>query len=1193
MVVLLVLATLFCLLPGLATAQSSASERWLREVDDPKRVGLQMLEEGDLVGAKELLERAELADPTDPQVLRGLAKTYYGIGILNLEAGNNVEAGYYFERALVKDANLPEGYLGLGRAAYASGDYDPAIEALTRAEQLGSREAGVWLVRARTKRADKRIDLGELTAAEQDVQDALRRAPTDPEAQLVLGRLEVVRERPEAALAPLAAAAATPEFYAPATVLLSQAQQQRGAWAESIRAASDVAEIAGYRARADELRAGSYYRWGLADYNAGRWARAEAHFFAAAEFAPDWDDPRFSGALAQLQQDRGEDAKVHLEALYRRRPDYPGVRTALAVAEAQIGRHLAAAGNLDAAVPHLVRSFELDPSKPDVQLLLADVERRRGRFEAALDAYAVALRSGGDPVRAHRGLLTVLDDDFKRPLEALPHAEAILALQADDTDARARLIRITREQGFAAADRGDDLLASTLLDRHREFVADDVVVNYRLAQVRLKLLDFAGADALAAPLLAAFPQDARYADLVRQAQIGLGDEATYQYRWDAARDAYARALALDPAQPHIRLRYGRALLQLDAFADAVEALRQVWREAPGLHARVARPLAAALTGRADELLATDAAAARALAAEAIARDPEYAFAYRSRSEAYERLGDLDNAILDAEAFYSRRPDDLDGEVWLVDLYRRGMREAFDAERYEIAEARARKLLDMRKDDYDGVYWLARALYAQARFPEAEPWLEKAAAAGPYRAAAYVWLARGYRAGGNPERAAKYFLTARGLDPTAATRDEQVSTLKEAAGAAQVGERYDDVATYFKYAFLLAPDDPEVAYGLGAALMRIAKHAEAEPHLRRAHAAWPERRDVALDYGETLVIVGKPLDAVRVYAPWEVDGKPDAAEVRRRVGEAYLAAAGRGFDARDYGSAVGWAQEAAERLPASAEAHYLLGRMRFELSQPDEALVAFNHVLTLDPQYRDVRVYLARLHAARGHAALALDDVTTAAEEFSLALNYARNEDALFGQALLAERAGDAVRVLELLDDLATTRADYPGLTPVRVRAHRALGESMLEAKQWQAARQHFQRMLALDGNANEAHYLIGIAALGQNEPAEAIKHLSSAMAALGSDYRDVRIHLIEAHEREAARLVNAGEARSARRVIAASLAIEPDQPRLFVLLGALEAADKDYADAAAQYRRALASPKIDAATRSDAERRLAELPLGS
>ncbi|HEX6837966.1 MAG TPA: tetratricopeptide repeat protein [Polyangia bacterium] len=249
------------------------------------------------------------------------------------------------------------------------------------------------------------------------------------------------------------------------------------------------------------------------------------------------DDVRAHVELGAAYLDRGDldSAVTELSRAVELRPDHPRALYLLGVAYARRGDEHDAILMLERAAT--ARRVGVDrPGFAEAWLALADVQRRRGDDEAAVDAYRAALDAGvGDSaMRAeiYRGLGTV----YLR---------------------QRRYDKAVRELRKAVAATPDDAETQGLLGRALYLKGD-----YDTARVCLE----------------------RAAQAARPDPLGLaslGDLFERLGRVDDARDAYQRALAADDAEVQIAARLGLARLALaagDAQAARVEALQALERD---------------------------------------------------------------------------------------------------------------------------------------------------------------------------------------------------------------------------------------------------------------------------------------------------------------------------------------------------------------------------------------------------------------------------------------------------------------------------------------------------------------------------------------------------------------------------------------------------------------------------------------
>lgn len=220
---------------------------------------------------------------------------------------------------------------------------------------------------------------------------------------------------------------------------------------------------------------------------------------------------------------------------------------------ATLGEVLLRMGVLAGAEAAFKEAIALDPAQPGGRAGLAELARRRGDYPAALSELDAAL---GDPRidnRTRRDLAgkraAVVEESAR--VAALDELVASGAATAADRSALATL-----EAGRLNWSRAADLLAaSDPRGPDRE----------RLAFYLFRAGRFREAQALYADLAAASPR----ADL--EVNIGaclarLGDDAQ-------AKEAFDRALAIDPDRPEAKLYRANALLRLGDVAAAAEAYR--------------------------------------------------------------------------------------------------------------------------------------------------------------------------------------------------------------------------------------------------------------------------------------------------------------------------------------------------------------------------------------------------------------------------------------------------------------------------------------------------------------------------------------------------------------------------------------------------------------------------------------------
>ena len=187
-----------------------------------------------------------------------------------------------------------------------------------------------------------------------------------------------------------------------------------------------------------------------------------------------------------------------------------------------------------------------------------------------------------------------------------------------------------------------------------------------------------------------------------------------------------------------------------------------------------------------------------------------------------------------------------------------------------------------------------------------------------------------------------------------------------------------------------PDNARAQYGLGAALLRAGRPAEAIPCYERALRLDPARADVCSDLGNALADAGRVPEAIQHYEQ-ALRLNPDLADVHNNFG-AVLYTAGRMaeaiphyrralqlkpeyleaeynlglalFDAGRTGMAVVAFRAVVERAPGLVAAWCSLGRALERSGRIDDAAASFEEALRRAPDSAEARAGLARLRAAR-------------------------------------------------------------------------------------------------------------------------------------------------------------------------------------------------------------------------------------
>ncbi len=199
--------------------------------------------------------------------------------------------------------------------------------------------------------------------------------------------------------------------------------------------------------------------------------------------------------------------------------------------------------------------------------------------------------------------------------------------------------------------------------------------------------------------------------------------------------------------------------------------------------------------------------------------------------------------------------------------------------------------------------------------------------------AMVDLASAYVAAKQPRLALPWFARALTLDP----------------GMTQVRYNFalaQNSAAELKRVIDAAPDFAEALNSYGSLLL---PRADAEPYLRRAHAAQPYLPEPLNNLGLLAQAAGS-LDAARQYFERSLAADPDFAPAHNHLGR-LEAQAGR------FAAAIPCFAKAAQLDPDYAEAHYNLGRLWQETGDTARALPHLERAVQLNPGLAEAQMAL--------------------------------------------------------------------------------------------------------------------------------------------------------------------------------------------------------------------------------------------
>lgn len=553
----------------------------------------------------------------------------------------------------------------------------------------------------------------------------------------------------------------------------------------------------------------------------------------------------------------------------------------------------------------------------------------------------------------------------------------------------------------------------------------------------------AGARLLAAKILASNPERSdRALALAREvealardastdekveAAVLIGDVEFALDHVNAAREAFDRALAIDPRAPSALVGAGRVLYRQRTFSEALAKFT------------------AAATADADDV---DAAIGVGMASIALGR----------HAEAEPRL----------QALSQSHPNDAKVRFWWA-------RALLAMDNRPAAEREFREAIRLDDTMLEAYTTLASMLFAAQQPREAEAVLERARGrvadqAAIHRALGEGRFARGDIEGaenelrqavqGRPEDLRTRLLLAqvlrrrrnfdaahRELDTISRTDAEYPGLLLERGMLLQARGDAQGAVSIFRTALASDQHNTELLVNLAAALVAAGAFAEADRQIASVVEQQPNIAEAQYVLGRARLGMGNLVDAIRLLErATELDAT--RADFRAYAAEANLMRA-------QFARAIEHANQACSLDPAYARGLWIRGEVRVRQHQARDALLDARRALELDPVFPDAMVTYAEADSQLGQPAAALELYRRA-----LAIEPNRAEWRARYARLFAD-AGHDNDALRELEQACRIGDNLPTPPPWLVEAHRLAGEVASRANRRDVARQHYRRFVDL------------------------------------------------------------------------------------------------------------------------------------
>ena len=286
-------------------------------------------------------------------------------------------------------------------------------------------------------------------------------------------------------------------------------------------------------------------------------------------------------------------------------------------------------------------------------------------------------------------------------------------------------------------------------------------------------------------------------------------------------------------------------------------------------------------------------------------------------------------------------------------------------------------------------------------------------------------------------------------------------------------KMEEAIAEYQWALAAEPDFFEAQFNMGKAYQALEKHQEASRAFRTALTLKPQEWEVRFNLALSLFRDNQIDDAENALAELEKIN-PTYSGLDRLKGRIYLR------QEKTEQALVLLTAHAADN-PSSAEAHYYHGLALARSGKLEEGLQAFGKTLEQNPQFSEAWRNIAKIHEMQ-------DRETEAIQAYEKAAELApRDALVVYELGLLHHKKGRLEMALKQYQQAAERDGNF-------AEAYNNQGVILGILKNYDQAIEAFQKTVALNYSAKDAHYNLAQLYLMQGREKEAVHHLKRAMS---------------------------------------------------------------------------------------------------
>lgn len=300
-----------------------------------------------------------------------------------------------------------------------------------------------------------------------------------------------------------------------------------------------------------------------------------------------------------------------------------------------------------------------------------------------------------------------------------------------------------------------------------------------------------------------------------------------------------------------------------------------------------------------------------------------------------------------------------------------------------------------------------------------------------------------------------------------------------------------VIEQYRKALDLNPDDINVRYQLGIALLKEKAYKEALIHLLKVYNAMPY--DAGLNYNLGLAYAGageleKAFDLYKQVEKIDKEGARERYALDKsfyNIGVAYQ-------NKKEVENALKAYEESARINPEDDHIYCRKGELYFEKKDYDMALENLRVCGARLPEEKTVRQYILAIHQAKGISLLENKKYTEAALEFQEVLVIEpENEHAIYSIGYIYYQLSDHTKALSTLEKLHSSRSS-------EIRNNVSLlfqniGGALYNQGDWKGAEKVFKNAIEFKRDDPDLHVYLGYAYMSMNDYTSALQEIKEAL----------------------------------------------------------------------------------------------------